>query len=89
MGGHYGLPFTYRLFTKDLVIQIFFGMHLLFLIWSPVLFKKGLRSFQPLVHVIQAIELRQLDILTKQILEGYLHLMKSGLPLNLCSFLVF
>ena len=63
-------PFTYRLINKDFVIQIYFGMHLLFLIWSPVLFEKGLRSFQPLVHVLRAIEVCQLDILTKQILEG-------------------
>ena len=69
-GGCIMAPITYRLIIKDLVIKIYFGIHLLFLIWSPVLLKKGLRSFQPLVQVLQAIDVRQLDILTKPILEG-------------------
>ena len=51
-------------------LHIYVGVHLLFLIWSHVMFKKGLRSFQPLVHVLRAIEVRQLDILTEKILEG-------------------
>ena len=55
--------------TKDFVIQIYVGVHLFFLIWSPVLFKKGLRSFQLLVHILKAIKIRQLEILTKQILD--------------------
>ena len=82
-GGHYAPPLTYRLITK------YFGVHLLFLIWSPVLFKKGLRSFQALVDVLWAIKVRQLDIFIKQILEGYLHLMCYGLTSNPSSFLVF
>ena len=82
-------PSTYRLITRDFVTQIYFSVPLLFLIWSPVLFKKDLRSFHRLVHVLQAIKVRQLDIVTKQIREGYPDLMKFGLISNPCSFLVF
>ena len=80
-------PLHILLNTKDLVIQIYFVVHLLFLIWSSVLFKKGFRSLKPLVHVIWAIIAGQLDILTKQFLEGYPHWMKYGLTSNPCCFL--